>query len=199
MSISRRKFIRWGTVAALVAGLPLRSSIVAFAQKVSNGTGSDPLAFYTQATFTQYLNSIFRLRGPRTVDVTLVKVSDTFPAKATRAAGQESFTLLFRGGSVALPQDTYTVDHAALGTFQLFLVPGGTDENGAQSYVATINRLGYATKPSAPRRKPLGTKRSNGQPSTGTKETPQLNDPSPQLKPKPNGGEEKTPRPLIDQ
>jgi hypothetical protein len=31
-----------------------------------------------------------------------------------------------------------------LGTFQLFLVPAGSDDNGAQGYLATINRLSYA-------------------------------------------------------
>jgi hypothetical protein len=47
------------------------------------------------------------------------------------------------GGSVALPQGTYRMEHPALGSFQLFLVPGGPDKYGAQSYVAIINRLPY--------------------------------------------------------
>src|SRR5438552_18783248 len=98
MFVSRRKFIRIGAIAALAAGVPLKSSIVSFAQKISSA-GTDPLSLYTQATFTQYLNSVFRLHGSRIVDVTLMKVTDTFPTKAVRAAGQESFTLLFRGGS----------------------------------------------------------------------------------------------------
>jgi hypothetical protein len=51
--------------------------------------------------------------------------------------------LVFRGGSVKLPQDTYTLEHPALGKFQLFLVPGETAENGAKGYVATINRLAF--------------------------------------------------------
>ena len=166
MFVSRRKFIRIGAIAALAAGVPLKSSIVAFSQKISSA-GTDPLSLYTQATFTQYLNSVFRLRGSRIVDVTLMKVTDTFPTKAVRAAGQESFTLLFRGGSIELPQDTYTVEHPALGTFKLFLVPGGSDENGAQSYVATINRLGYGSKPVGPRSKSVGTKSGTPSPANG--------------------------------
>jgi hypothetical protein len=35
-----------------------------------------------------------------------------------------TFTVSFRGSGESLPQDTYTVEHAALGTFPLFLVPG---------------------------------------------------------------------------
>ncbi len=57
--------------------------------------------------------------------------------------GGECFSLLFRGGSRELRQDSYTLAHPSLGTFQLLLVPVGTDEYGAQGYLATINRLSY--------------------------------------------------------
>ena len=66
----------------------------------------------------------------------LEKVEDTLHATVSRTGGRESFMLHFRGGDVQLPQDTYTVEHSALGNFRLFLVPSGADENGAQSYVA---------------------------------------------------------------
>lgn len=176
MSISRRKFIRVGTIAAIGAGISIRPSLTALAQDVVDKAGgsavTDPLANYTQATFAQYVNSIFRLHGFATVDVTLVKVEGTLPAKVSRAGGRESFALFFRGGSIKLPQDTYTVEHAALGTFRLFLVPSDADENGAQGYVAIINRLAYATKPALPRtqRKPLETKKSINL-SSGTRST----------------------------
>ncbi len=58
--------------------------------------------------------------------------------------GGECFTLLFRGGIRALPQDTYMITHPSLGTFALLLVPSGSDQNGAQSYLATLNRLSPA-------------------------------------------------------
>ena len=57
--------------------------------------------------------------------------------------GGECFTLQFRGGSQALKQETYQLVHPSLGTFSLLLVPTGPDVNGAQGYVATINRLTY--------------------------------------------------------
>ncbi|MFN2579358.1 MAG: hypothetical protein ABR607_16935 [Pyrinomonadaceae bacterium] len=124
---------------------------------------NDPLSFYTQSTFLQYVYSVFRLHGPTIVDVTLEKVEDTLPATVSKTGGRESFILFFRGGTRELSQDTYTVDHPALGTFQLFLVPGGPDQYGAQSYTATVNRLAFTATPEKAPRKSTGTK------STGTK------------------------------
>jgi hypothetical protein len=163
MPISRRIFIKVGAFAAIAAGISLKSGLLAFAQEpLVKLPASDPLSNYTQATFEQYLNSIFTLRGRKPVEVTLMKVENTLPAKASRAGGRESFTLNFRGGSVALPQDTYILEHAALGTFGLFLVPTGSDENGSQGFVAVINRLAYSSPLTAPggTRKPLVRKPS---------------------------------------
>ena len=183
MPISRRIFIKTASVAAIAVATVGKSTLAVLAQ----GGATDPLSYYTQATFTQYINSIFRLHGFRTVDVMLEKVQDTLPATETRTGGRESFVLHFRGGDVQLPQDTYSVEHSALGNFQLFLVPGGADKNGAQSYVATINRLAYTSKPSSapkavPRKsppeskpKPESTEPPKGAPETkppGPAETP---------------------------
>jgi hypothetical protein len=190
MSISRRIFMRVATVAAIGAGFAGKPAVLAIAQEIGDKVGAptqdDPLSFYTQSTFLQYVNSVFRLRGFTVVDVTLVKVEDTLPAKVSKAAGRESFVLHFRGGSVKLPQDTYVVEHPALGTFKLFLVPSGSDENGAEGYVATINRLAYTAKPSAPR-KPTGTKSTGGQtpkaePVGPPTESPQTESPQPMPK-----------------
>lgn len=157
MSDSRRKFLKAGMLAALFAAVPLKNVLgQSWKDRDGNPTDdqggqSDPLANYTKATFISYLNSVFQLHTVSgIVAVTLLKVDDMTPPK-----GGECFSLLFRGGSSALGQDTYTVDHAALGTFKLLLVPVGTDNNGAQGYLATINRLSYndATAP-APKGKP---------------------------------------------
>jgi hypothetical protein len=146
MSSSRRKFLKAGMLAALFAAVPLKN-VLSQSSIDKDGNPSDqspavpydPLANYTKATFISYLNSVFQLRTVKgVVAVTLLKVDDLPAAK-----GGECFSLLFRGGSSALRQNTYTVDHASLGTFQLFLVPVGTDNNGAQGYLATINRLSY--------------------------------------------------------
>src|SRR5256885_17034478 len=116
MSISRRIFMKAGTLAALAAGLSLKPSAMAIAQEVSGGsmTQADPLSFYTQSTFLQYVNSVFRLHGFTIVDVTLEKVEDTLPATTSRAGGRESFILHFRGGNRGLAQNTFTLQHPAL-------------------------------------------------------------------------------------
>ena len=158
MPIPRRGFIKVGALAAIAAGISLEPGLLAWAQEpLAQLPPSDPLSNYTQATFKQYVNSIFTLRGRTRVEVTLMKVEDTLPAKASRSGGRESFTLNFRGGGAELPQDTYVIEHPALGSFSLFLVPTGSDENGAQGYVAVINRLAYSSTPAAPggMRKPL--------------------------------------------
>ena len=145
MPDSRRKFLKAGLLAALFAAVPLKNVLGQrwTDQSDNPGAGSqdqnDPLANYTKATFISYLNSVFQLHTiSGIVAVTLLKVDDMAPPK-----GGECFSLLFRGGSRAHGQDTYTIDHAALGTFKLLLVPTGTDSNGAQGYLATINRLTY--------------------------------------------------------
>jgi hypothetical protein len=146
MSESRRKFLKAGLMAALFAAVPLRS---VFSQSFKERDGNpgetpplqiDPLANYSKASFVSYLNSIFQIQTVSgVVAVTLAKVDD-MPAPK----GGECFSLLFRGGSLELKQDTYVVAHPSLGTFQVFLVPGGSDQNGAKSYLVTINRLSLA-------------------------------------------------------
>lgn len=146
MSNSRRTFLKIGTLATLFAAVPFKS---VFGQGWKDRDGNpannppaqtDPLANYSKATFKTYLNSIFQLHTINgIVEVTLLQVGDMPSSK-----GGECFTLLFRGGARPQRQDTYTMVHAALGTFQLMLVPSGTDQNGSQGYLATINRLSYA-------------------------------------------------------
>ncbi|MFN2577812.1 MAG: hypothetical protein ABR607_09015 [Pyrinomonadaceae bacterium] len=143
---SRRKFLRTGLLAALFAAVPFKNS---FGQswKQNDGnpgetpvTQTDPLGNYSKASFASYLNSVFQLQTSfGVIGVTLLKVDD-MPA----ARGGECFTLLFRGGSRALRQDTYLITHPSLGTFALLLVPTGSDQNGAQGYLATLNRLSQA-------------------------------------------------------
>ena len=187
MSISRRVFIKTASIAAIAVATVSKSTLVAFAQGGVQPGATDPLAYYTQATFTQYINSIFRLHGSTTVDVTLEKVQDTLSATESRTGGRESFVLQFRGGSVQLPQDTYMVEHPALGNFRLFLVPSGADENGAQSYVAIINRLALTQKPGpAPKAVPRKTDPSSTpKPESSPPVTPETRTPGPGETPKP--------------
>ena len=175
MSISRRKFLKVGTLVALSAAIP----VSVFGQNRKDGDGNpvdqqpiqlDPLAHYTRSAFSSYVNSIFQIyTGYSVVEVALAEVNDLMPAGSTPANGRECFSLLFRGGSVALPQNTYRIDHPSLGSFKLFLVPGSPDNVGAQSYVAIINRLAYDQLTSPP---------GKSKPSDRMKPEPPTNPPS---------------------
>jgi hypothetical protein len=86
------------------------------------------------ATFADHLNSTFRLRDPAT-ELELVEVADG----STRH--QVNFSLLFRGPrQPVLPQRIYPVEHDALGSFDLFIVPVHADAQAIR-YQAVFNRL----------------------------------------------------------
>ncbi len=194
MSISRRKFLRTGTLVALAAAIP----VTVFAQNPKDRDGNpfdqqytDPLSTYNKAAFQSYLNSIFKLyTGYSTVEVALIRVSDLPSAGAAAPAGGESFSLLFVGGSQPLKQNTYKVDHPSLGSFLLFLVPAGADDNGAQLYLATINRIGYS--PDLVNPPTRGTKTTD-KPGAPTVTSPVPATPSPSPKP-----EDSTPTPATN-
>lgn len=151
MSFTRRKFLKSGVFVALAAAVPFSAASIVAGQEVrqtelggSPLQSQDPLAYYTKSTFASHVNSIFRLHsGYSTVDVTLVRVEDLAPNAPKASDGRETFSLLFVGERVALGQGTYRVEHHSLGSFTLFLVPGGPDKHGAQSYLATINRIPF--------------------------------------------------------
>jgi len=151
VSINRRRFLKAGSVAALFAAVPLKNVCgQSWKDRDRSSSRNDgALAYYSKSTFETYLNSFFQLHTPDgVVAVKLEQVSD-MPAPN----GGECFTLLFRGGEYANRQDTYTIDHPSLGTFDLLLVPVGFDQQGAQGYLATINRLSLAEAVSKPRAK----------------------------------------------
>ena len=163
-------------LAALFAAVPLKNALGQGwkdkdgnpVEKPPSAVPFDPLANYSKATFISYLNSVFQLHTVAgVVGVTLLQVDDLAAAK-----DGECFSLLFRGGSFALGQDTYTVDHPALGTFQLFLVPSGSDDNGAQGYLATINRLSYVQANANPAAAGSGTTKRSGSLTTTQTTTP---------------------------
>jgi hypothetical protein len=146
MSITRRKFVRVGLLATAFAAIPVKG-ILGQSWKGKDGNPfdkppvqTDPLQNYSKASFASYLNSVFELQTVYgIVPVTLTQISDLPAAK-----GGECFSLLFRGGSSELKQDTFVIMHPSLGTFELLLVPSGSDQNGIAGYVATINRLSSA-------------------------------------------------------
>ena len=70
----------------------------------------------------------------RSAELTLRQVDDT-----DSRPGWETFSLLFEGRGDPFPQATYPVEHEALGSFPLFLVPVLADDGG-QRYEAVFNR-----------------------------------------------------------
>lgn len=158
MSLSRRKFMKAGVVAAACAVLPVKSasgrsatatrggSLIPLAQQASS-VNSEQLGYYTKSSFAPYLNTQFRvyLSQSSTRTLKLVEVRDylaTLSPSLVREAsssGVECFSLLLTcppGRSFA--QDTYLVEHEALGTFYLFLVPVSQQGKAALDYYEAI-------------------------------------------------------------
>ncbi len=155
MTLSRREFVRLGSLSALSAGLTLGIIESAFGQKGSGNNQSgfaipyesqlDPLFHMGKATFTQHLNTRFVIDPGYTfpVETILIEVKDLRSAAARKrnVSGQDCFLLTFRAHNENLvKQGTYQVKHDALGTFELFVVPFKNND-GVLFFEAVINRL----------------------------------------------------------
>lgn len=125
MTTPRRGFIKTGLFAGMIALLPSQAAKV-FAQKRGRASQSrvpsreNPLDYYNKSTFEPYTNSFFQILigGRLAAEMKLERVDEL------GYAGGENFSLVFQPSSGArLPQHTYEIEHAALGKFQLFLVP----------------------------------------------------------------------------
>ena len=149
MAKTRRDFLRTGTMLVLSAGIPaVFVNIVSGGQKVAKPqpqVKQNNLDYFTRTTFTPYVNTTFQIQVGRSAKValTLIQVIDLKAASKhpERIAGRESFSLLFHGPSTKRPADSvYTLEHAALGKFALFVVAGGKSVVG-QYYEAIITRM----------------------------------------------------------
>lgn len=149
MSFSRRKFLRAGSLVALSASFPLRSIFAATRNKsgaILDHTPLDKRLFLSRETFARYLNTKFSFdhsEVPSTI-LKLIEVNDLTPLEGRRSAaatGRECFAAVFTGPeNVPLRQETYTVTHASLGRFEMFIVPIGDSRKGRR-YEAVFNRL----------------------------------------------------------
>ena len=149
MTTSRRKFLRAGTVGIFgaVAYSQLGKLAIGQESRSSNERAdivSEPFVLFRKSNFTGQLNSQFFLRteNSNSTAVTLEAVRDLNPnakrLKSIAVSGKECFLLVFNS-SQPLPQGTYAVEHAVLGSFTLFLVPSGTEQSPKME--AVINRL----------------------------------------------------------
>jgi hypothetical protein len=138
---SRRRFLKYA--AGGMAGIALFTldsgrSISKFSIE---SAAMDSLNRLERSVFAQHLGEIFTIRRGAldTVDIELVEVSD-FLHQDTHPVS-ESFSIVFRGSKYhPLEQGTYEVEHSAIGTFFLFIVPIYHEE-GSLNYEAVFNRL----------------------------------------------------------
>jgi hypothetical protein len=154
MVVSRRSFMKRGGLLVLATGVSLGSADRIFGSEThveysdpkegdSPQTDDTPVAFdYAKATFLPHVGTIFRIYYPnssKAVTTTLVSISDLGPVPDRTERGRECFVLKFRG-TETLRQNTYLIEHAVLGRFDLFLTPAGKNKQGVY-HEAVINRL----------------------------------------------------------
>ena len=153
MVVSRRGFIKRGSLLVLAAGASLSSADRIFGRDAGfeypgstqddlPPKGNKPAPFnFTKATFAPYVDTVFRIYpdSSKAVKTTLVSVGDIGPVPDKKAADRECFVLRFRG-TETLRQNTYKIEHEVLGRFELFLVPAGKNKKSVY-YQAVINRL----------------------------------------------------------
>jgi hypothetical protein len=155
MSVSRRSFIRSAAVCALATGALLRTPLAAFGQAagadlyfaIPYEATTSPVFHFTQATFEPYLQGIFTAAGARSrrVELQLVAIRGYAPPSGallnTRAHRRtDCFSLLFRSAApLSQLSSIHTLEHAALGEFDLFLTE--SVGRGGYFYEAVINHL----------------------------------------------------------
>lgn len=158
MAISRRFFLKSGTLTALAAGVALSPNRLAFGQRRTQSTNlgypipitaqKEPTYLFTRATFDPYVGGIFQAPNARgkMVNLTLLSATTNKPSADTKiSTGKpietDSFSLMFKAAG-PLPQFTsiHKISHPALGKFDLFLTPH-SQEGGALLYEAVFNHI----------------------------------------------------------
>lgn len=148
MRTSRRDLIRLGAAAAVSCLVPGAASAAARRTPPRADAGrrafleEDPLL--TRSVLSGQIDTAFRVEdgARRGAALRLRGLADLPSAGATGDAGSDlSFSALFGGPlRLPLPQRTYRLQHAALGTFSVFLVPVGRPGK-ERFYEAVFNRL----------------------------------------------------------
>jgi hypothetical protein len=93
----------------------------------------------TEKEFSKHVNTKFRAGiDPNAVDLELVFVKG-YSARPGDQEGMERFSIFFAGpAKPLLTQNTYSLSHEAMGTFDIFLVPIKPDGEGSR-YEAVFN------------------------------------------------------------
>lgn len=158
MAISRRVFLKSGTLTALAAGVALSPRNMVQAQRANQGINlgyqipitaqQQPTYMFKRSTFAPYVGGVFQApdaRG-RLISLTLLSASTNKPSANTRlstrpATATDSFSLMFKAAA-PLPKFTsiHQVSHPALGKFDLFLTPH-PQADGVMLYEAVFNHI----------------------------------------------------------
>ena len=163
MNFTRRQFLETASITALAGVL----GASALAQRGRDGNeeifSPDRLTIFngvSPQTFKSLIGEAFTASLDREAvgSLTLIEVGS---AESARQAHQATsgrmlgnipkpsqqvivcFTLRFQGEGSQLKQNTYTLEHPALGTFPLFIVPAGPEAN-PPTYTAVFNQLAEA-------------------------------------------------------
>ena len=88
--------------------------------------------------FSKHLNSTFRVSAKTSPTVLDMKLTEVCEGRSSEVC--EQFSVIFSGPQEPLlEQSTYCVEHSAMGSFDLFIVPIQSDESGSV-YEAVFNR-----------------------------------------------------------
>jgi hypothetical protein len=141
MTISRRFFLKSGSLTAVAAAVALSPNARIFGQNRTQSTSSgyqipisaqqEPTYMFRKSSFDPYVGGIFQAPDAqgRMVNLTLLSATTNKPSANTKISTvksieTESFSLMFEAAR-ALPEFTsiHQVSHPSLGTFDLFLTP----------------------------------------------------------------------------
>jgi hypothetical protein len=153
VAVSRRQFLKAGTMISVSAIIPLENVVNVFGQQAgSNQDGLFKIPIesriderLTEDAFSRHLYSTFRIYTSllTAIDLQLVNVKrrETTSAKHARPAKVDSFSVLFRGPQKsALESRIYRITHDQMGTFDLF-ISAVNDSKNERLYEAVFNRF----------------------------------------------------------
>lgn len=136
MKISRRKFV---AAAPLAAGVLLTAGNALSASPDTGGSAAAEL--FAWDSFYPYVTTSFTFRDSagEPVEMRLTQMTDN--RTPAMVGSGECFSLIFTGpADNALKHGVYTVEHFALGTFDL-MVTRGITRKGTVRYEAIVNRM----------------------------------------------------------
>jgi|SRR5450432_271799 len=160
MPISRRFFLKSGTLTALSASLLFGAGETVFGQKgkqlrpdimpidgIPYAARQEALLYYTHAAFDPCVGSVFMSRGAdgKMVELTLLSVTQYKTKATTRlmtkaARATDSFSLMFKAsGKLPSFSQIPTLTHPVLGKLDMFMTERVV--NGEIFYEAVINHL----------------------------------------------------------